>query len=287
MRCGVRARGEVPHPRGRSLGAYTQDMLTLRNAAAALAAGALLFTSACQSNVPGPDGPLDLHVFAAASLNDAFTEIGEKFAQENPDIVVDFNFGGSSGLVTQMEEGAPADVFASADEQTMTTAAQKNLMSTEPTVFATNTLTIAVAPGNPENITGLSDLTRVDTALCAPEVPCGNASQQVLQAAGVTLKPVTEESSVTDVLTKVTSGQVDAGLVYSTDAKSAGAGTDSAQIDAVDFPEAQQSVNSYPIGVTGYAADKGRVQGAQKFVDYVLSPAGQQVLAAHGFGEPD
>src|SRR6202040_669586 len=202
-------------------------------------------------------------VFAAASLKKSFTGIGEQFKTDNPGSSVEFSFAGSSDLVTQLTQGAPADVFASADTKNMDKAAQGGLLAGDPVNFASNTLTIAVAPGNPKKIASFKDLTQqgLNVVACAPQVPCGSATQKVEQATGVTLNPVSEESSVTDVLNKVTTGEADAGIVYVTDAIGAGD-----KVAAVAFPEAAGAVNTYPI-----AALKGskNPELACKFVDLV------------------
>jgi molybdate transport system substrate-binding protein len=219
-------------------------------------------------------------VFAAASLKKAFSEIGEQFKTGNPGASVEFSFAGSSDLVTQLTQGAAADVFASADTKNMDKAAQAGLLSGGPVNFASNTLTIAVAPGNPKKITAFRDLATpgLDVVICAPQVPCGSATQKVEQATGVTLKPVSEESSVTDVLNKVTSGQADAGVVYGTDAIAAGD-----KVMAVPFAEAGGAVNTYPIAVLKQSKNP---ELARKFVDLVTGEAGQKVLSSAGFAKP-
>lgn len=219
-------------------------------------------------------------VFAAASLKKAFTAIGEQFKTDNPGADVEFSFAGSSDLVTQLTQGAQADVFASADTKNMDKAAQAGLLVGDPVDFASNTLTIAVAPGNPKQIKSFQDLTKpgATVVVCAPQVPCGSATQKVEGATGVTLAPVSEEASVTDVLGKVTSGQADAGLVYVTDA--AGAGD---KVTAVPFPESSGAVNTYPIATLTTSKNP---QLARKFVDAVTSEAGQKTLSAAGFAKP-
>ncbi len=216
-------------------------------------------------------------MFAAASLKATFTEIGTIFQTENPGSTVTFNFAGSSDLVTQLTAGAPADVFASADTNNMTKATTANLVSGTPVNFASNILTIVTPPGNPAGITGFADLAKpgLNVVVCAPQVPCGAAAEKIETNTGVTLTPVSEENSVTDVLGKVTSGQADAGLVYVTDAKNAGA-----KVTQVDFPEAAAVVNVYPIATLTAATQPAL---ATKFVDLVTGPEGQQVLAAAGF----
>lgn len=221
-----------------------------------------------------------LIVFAAASLKSTFTEIGEQFQTDNPGASVEFSFAGSSDLVTQLTQGAPADVFASADTRNMAKATAANLVAGAPVDFATNTLTIVTAPGNPKDIKTFQDLTKpgLVVVVCAPPVPCGGATQKAEAAAGVTLTPASEESSVTDVLNKVTTGQADAGLVYVTDA--AGAGD---KVTAVPFPESAAAVNVYPIAVLEQSKDPSL---AHKFVDLVTGEFGQKVLAKAGFAKP-
>jgi molybdate transport system substrate-binding protein len=221
-----------------------------------------------------------LMVFAAASLKKSFTDIGQRFTTENPGTDVEFTFAGSSDLETQLAQGAPADVFASADTKNMDKAAKADLLAGAPVNFASNTLTIVVAPGNPKKVATFRDLTQpgLNVVVCAPQVPCGSATEKVETATGVHLNPVSEESQVTDVLTKVTTGQADAGLVYVTDARGAG-GT----VTAVAFPESAGAVNTYPIATLKQSKDAGL---ATKFVDYVSGDSGEKVLAAAGFARP-
>ena len=218
-----------------------------------------------------------LTVFAAASLTGPFTELGKEFEADHAGVTVRFSFGGSSDLVAQVQGGAPADVLASADTTTMDELGDA---ATDPQDFASNTLEIAVPPDNPAGIASLSDLTKpgVKVVLCAPEVPCGAAAQKVAVSAHLTLKPVSEEQSVTDVLGKVESGEADAGLVYVTDVKGAGD-----KVTGVPFPESASAVNVYPIAPLTDA--KHRLL-ASEFVELVLGGRGQQVLAAAGFASP-
>lgn len=219
-------------------------------------------------------------VFAAASLKATFTELAEAFEAENPGATVEFNFAGSSDLVTQLSQGAPADVFASADTNNMTKAVDGTLIDGDPVDFATNTLTIVTAPGNPKNITSFADLANPDilTVVCAPQVPCGNATKKVEDATGTTIPAVSEESAVTDVLGKVTSGQADAGLVYVTDA----AGVDD-EVTAVPFDESSEAVNTYPIAVLESSENAAT---AAAFQALVTGDEGQKVLAEAGFAAP-
>ena len=221
-----------------------------------------------------------LIVFAAASLKKSFTDIGNQFKTDNPGADVEFNFAGSSDLVTQLTQGAPGDVFASADTKNMDKAAKADLLSGKPVNFASNTLTIVVAPGNPKKIASFKDLTQpgLTVVVCAPQVPCGSAAEKVEKATGVQLNPASEESQVTDVLNKVTSGQADAGLVYVTDAQGVGD-----KVTAVSFPEASQTVNTYPIAALKQSKAPDL---AQKFIDAVTGEAGQKVLNAAGFTKP-
>jgi molybdate transport system substrate-binding protein len=224
--------------------------------------------------------PTELTVFAAASLKRTFTVLGAEFEKDHPATSVTVNFAGSSDLVAQLTQGAPADVFASADTENMTKALEAGVVAGSPVNFATNTLIIVTAPGNPKGIASFADLATPGTqvVVCAPQVPCGSATEKVEKATGVELAPVSEESAVTDVLGKVTSGQADAGLVYVTDATGAGD-----KVTAIPFPEAGDAVNTYPIAVLKDAADPA---AAQEFVDLVTSAAGREVLSAAGFAAP-
>lgn len=219
-------------------------------------------------------------MFAAASLTATFTELAESFEAENTGTTVELNFAGSSDLVTQITEGAPADVFASADTKNMARVTDAALNAGEPVDFATNTLEIAVPTGNPAGITDFASLAGDDVRLviCAPEVPCGAATVTVEEATGVDLSPVSEEASVTDVLGKVTSGEADAGLVYVTDVAAAGD-----TVEGIEFPESTEAVNTYPIVAL---EDSDASDVAQAFVEYIAGQAGQDVLAAAGFGAP-
>ncbi|MFB9695933.1 molybdate ABC transporter substrate-binding protein [Amorphoplanes digitatis] len=219
-------------------------------------------------------------VFGAASLTESFTRIGEDFEAAYPGTAVKFNFAGSSALATQIDQGAPADVFASAAPKNMQTVTDAGNGEGAPVTFAKNQLVIAVPKGNPKGVKGLSDLAKPDVkvALCAPEVPCGAAAQKVIAAAGVTIKPVTLEQDVKAALSKVKLGEVDAALVYRTDAKAS-----ASDVDGVEFPESSGAINEYPIIVLKNAPNKA---GAQAFVAYVLSDKGTAVLTAAGFQAP-
>jgi molybdate transport system substrate-binding protein len=247
----------------------------LGTAAAALTAAAML--AGCSNSSPNSG---DITVFAASSLKSAFTALGTQLEKGNPGTHVKFSFAGSSDLVAQLTGGAPADVFASADTATMTKVVDASLVAGNPVNFATNTLTIVTPPGNPKHLASFADLAKPGTqvVVCAPQVPCGAATKKVEAATGTALTPVSEESTVTDVLGKVTAGQADAGLVYVTDA--AGAGD---KVTAVAFPEAGGAVNTYPIAVLKGSKNAAT---AQKFVDLVTGPDGRKVLAGAGFAAP-
>jgi len=219
-------------------------------------------------------------VFAAASLTGSFTDLAADFEAAHPGVSVDLNLAGSSDLATQIVEGAPADVFASADTKNMSTVVDAGLADGDPVDFATNVLEIAVPPGDPAGVRDLADLADPDlkVVVCAPAVPCGAATVAVTEAAGVELTPVSEESSVTDVLGKVTSGEADAGLVYVTDIAAAGDA-----VEGVPFDESAEAVNTYPIVAL---TDSRESDAAQAFVDYVAGPDGRSVLSAAGFGSP-
>lgn len=235
-----------------------------------------LALAACGSDA-SDDGETTLHVAAAASLTDAFEEIATDFEATHEGVTVDLQFAGSSDLATQIEGGAQLDVFASADQANMDKVEDA---VDDPQVFATNVLTIVTEPGNPQKITGLEDLADPDLAVvvCAEQVPCGAATKTLTEQQDVTLDPASEESKVTDVLTKVSTGEADAGLVYVTDAT--GAGDD---VEAVQTEGADKVVNRYPIGALTDAASP---DVAADFVDHLLGPEGQKVLQDKGFGAP-
>ncbi|UGT52614.1 molybdate ABC transporter substrate-binding protein [Nocardia asteroides] len=235
----------------------------------------LLTVSACGSDDSASEDTLT--VFAAASLKNVFTGLEPEFEAANPGVDVRFSFAGSSDLAAQLLAGAPADVFAAADQPTMDKVVRGGRITAAPTTFATNVLTLVTAPGNPKGITGIDDLADATFVVCAPQVPCGRATQQVAQAAGTELRPASEESSVADVLTKVTSGQADAGLVYVTDATGAGA-----KVSTVPIAQAAAAVNTYPIAVV---ADS-KQPAAAKFTEFIIGPTGRNALAAAGFGAP-
>lgn len=239
---------------------------------------AVLVLAGCGGD-PGGGGGSTLTVATAASLTDVFEQLGARLEEQRPGLEVRFTVAGSSTLAAQLLQGAPGDVFASADERQMQVVADAGLAE-DPAVFASNVLTLAVPEGNPAGVTGLADLARGDlaVALCAQEVPCGAAAERLLEAAGVAALPDTYEEDARAVLTKVELGEVDVALVYVTDA----AARQSA-VDAIEVPEADAAVNEYSVSVLAEAREP---DAARAFVDLVLSPEGRRVLADAGFRAP-
>ncbi|WP_017544946.1 molybdate ABC transporter substrate-binding protein [Nocardiopsis prasina] len=267
----------------------------LTGLAAVAALGVAL--TACGAEDTGPGDGADtfgdalsgeLTVFAAASLTDVFAEIADDFQERHPDVAVTFNFAGSSELAQQINAGAPADVFAAANTATMEQVVEGEGLDADwagehgehGLVFATNTLRIAVPPDNPAGIGDLADLAGdgVQAAFCAEEVPCGAATTTAVGASGLEITPVTYEEDVRAVLTKVELGEVDAGLVYSTDVISA-----EGRVEGLEFPEAEEAVNDYPIGVLANSGDSAL---AAAWIEAVTSAEGAAVLTGAGFGAP-
>jgi molybdate transport system substrate-binding protein len=218
----------------------------------------------------------ELRVFAAASLTDAFTALGDEFTAAHPDVHVTFNFAGSSALRDQILGGAPADVLATANGSTMQAVVDAGAAE-PPEPFAANVLEIAVPAGNPGGVTGLTDFAEGDLllGLCAETVPCGQFGREALDSAGVAPAVDTEEPDVRALLTKIGSGDLDAGIVYRTDVLAAGD-----DVEGIEIPAGQNVVATYPIAVLTGAADAG---AAAEFVAFVRSPAGQRIMASHGF----
>ena len=222
----------------------------------------------------------DVTVFAASSLTEAFTEIGDAFAAANPDAKVVFNFAGSGDLVTQIGQGAPADVFVSADDANMTKLTDAGENVGEPISIAQNTMEIIVEHGNPKAITSVADLARdgLIVVLCADTVPCGKNAAKVLANAGVSVSPASLEDKVKGVVTKVTTGEADAGIVFVTDVDSAGG-----KAEGVTIPDDINVISNDPIVITKQAPN---AEAGQAFIDFVASPAGQAILATYGFLPP-
>jgi molybdate transport system substrate-binding protein len=218
-------------------------------------------------------------VFAAASLKEAFTTIGKQFEAAHPGVKVTFSFAASSALATQIINGAPADVFASASPKNMDQVVTAGDAS-NPVNFVKNVMEVAVPPSNPAHVASVDDLAKssVKVALCQPQVPCGATAAKVFKNAKITVKPVTLQLDVKSVLTQVELGNVDAGVVYVTDVHAAGT-----KVLGVPIPASLEASTEYPIAPISKSGDPA---AAKAFVDYVLSPAGQSVLTAAKFEKP-
>ncbi len=253
--------------------------MRLRNplAAAALAAACSLSVGACAAEDDAPTR-VTINVYAAASLSEVFAALAEQYETAHPGVSIRLTFAGSSDLAAQINEGAPADIFASANEAQMGVVAEHVAGMAE--LFASNTLTIAVPRGNPGGVTDFASLANpgLKVVVCAPEVPCGAATALVEEKLGVILSPVSELTNVTDVLGAVSSGEADAGLVYVTDVARA------KEVEGIPFAGSASVATRYPIAVlTGAHAPTA----ARSFVDFVLGQQGQAALLAAGFATSD
>ena len=259
-----------------------------RRLAVVLAGFVALFAAACGSSSDGTEtSPSasgtglsgDVTVSAASSLTDVFTQLGDQFMADNPDVKITFNFASSSELAEQIVQGAPVDVFASASDSTMQTVVDAGDAS-DPTTFASNSLEIATPPSNPANVGSLSDLADPDVsvAVCTPDAPCGVATQALFDDNGLDVTPVTQEPDVRSVLTKVTTDEVDAGVVYVTDVQAAGG-----DVNGVPIPAAKNVSTSYDIATLSRSTNRS---AADAFVAFVLSPTGQHALEQTGFARP-
>jgi len=220
---------------------------------------------------------LELTVLAASSLTEAFGELAKTYQSDHSDVQVELTFNSSSTLAEQVVAGAPADVLATADEATMQGVVDEGLTAAAPEVFARNRLTLVTPADNPADVASIDDIERGDVtyAVCVPDAPCGAASRTLLDLVGVRAEPVTEEDNVRDVLTKVTTGEVDAGLVYASDAQAAGS-----DVTVIDVPESDQALNADVIAALTDAAEP---DAAASWLELVLSKEGQQVLGSYGF----
>lgn len=252
-----------------------------------LGSAAILALGACSATGPesssatdgeGPGGTVT--VFAAASLKEGFTELGQRFEEDHPGTRVTFNFSGSDALAAGIVNGAPADVFAAAGTETMRLVTDQGLTAGSPSTFVRNRLEIATAPGNPHGIDSLRDLTApgLKVVLCDRTVPCGAAARTALTAGGIELTPASYERDVKSALTKVQLNEADAALVYRTDIQAAGD-----RVEGVAFPESIEAVNDYPIARLDNAPNPA---AAKAFIDLVTSPEGRKSLGAAGFLEP-
>ena len=251
-------------------------------AAAALLAGCGGSTgtpSSGSSASPSSSVNGSITVFAAASLKESFTKLGAQFEAAHPGTRVVFSFAASSALAQQIQQGAPADVFASASTKNMEQVVTSGAAS-GPTNFVKNEMEIAVPPDNPAHIATVADLAKkgVKVALCQAAVPCGSTAHKVFTNAKVTVTPVTQEADVKATLSKVTLGEVDAGVVYVTDVRAAGA-----TVKGIEIPADVNASTTYPIAAL---TESTNTATAQAFVAYVLSGEGQAVLTAAGFAAP-
>ncbi|WP_333738370.1 molybdate ABC transporter substrate-binding protein [Streptomyces sp. IBSBF 2806] len=237
-------------------------------------------SSASASSASGDKPSGTVTVFAAASLKESFTTLGEKFEKAHPGTKVTFSFGGSDSLAASITGGAPADVFASASPKTMKIVTDAGDAAGPPAAFVRNQLEIATLPGNPDKIASLADLTRsgLKVVLCDRTVPCGAAAQKALDAGKLTLKPVSYEQDVKAALTKVELKEADAAVVYTTDVHAAGG-----KVEGVEFPESAKAVNEYPIV---RLKDTHNADTAEAFIALVRSAEGQKVLTEAGFLKP-
>jgi molybdate transport system substrate-binding protein len=261
----------------------------------AVAAAAIAVAAGCSSSKNSPSSPPaypgaggatsgpaisgTVTVFAAASLKEAFTTLASQFESDHPGSHVKLSFGASSDLAEQINQGAPADVFASASPKNMQQVISAGGASTS-TNFVKNVMEVAVPPSNPAHVTSVTDLAKssVKVALCQPQVPCGAVAAEVFTNAKITVKPVTLEPDVKSTLSKVELNEVDAGMVYVTDVRAAGS-----KVTGIVIPDNLNASTEYPIAALTKAP---HAAGAQAFVDLVLSPAGEAVLSADGFQKP-
>ncbi len=245
---------------------------------------ATLALAGCGADSSGSGGGSEetgtLHVLAAASLTETFTALAHEFEADHPGVKVELAFDSSATLAEQVTQGAPADVLATADERTLQTVVDAGGVEGKPQVFATNHLQLVVPPDNPAGITTFADLARpgVKFVVCVDSAPCGKLAATVLDATGITAKPVSEEVDVRAVLSKVELDEADAGLVYATDAIAGGD-----KVKAIDVPTSNENLNTYPIAAL---ADARKPALAKAWVDLVTSAKGQQVLSHAGFGKP-
>jgi molybdate transport system substrate-binding protein len=251
----------------------------LRPTTRRLLAGAAMLTVLPMAACGGGDsGHTTITVLAASSLTGTFTELGKEFEKEHDGVTVKFAFDSSATLAQQATQGAPADVLATADTDTMASA--KSAQAASPQVFATNVMVLAVPASNPGDITSFSDLDKssVKYVVCVPTAPCGKIGQALLDQDHITGKPVSQEVDVKSVLAKLTEGEADAGIVYTTDAVAAGD-----QVATVAIPGAGRQITTYPIVALKQSKHSDL---AQEFVDLVTGSAGQQILQKAGFGKP-
>lgn len=239
----------------------------------------LIFLAACSSSSESQQ-QTTLNVYAASSLATPFAYAGLAYEKEHPDVKVQFNLGASSDLARFVQEGAPADVFASADITNMNKVESQDLLDSQSFIFATTYLEIIVEKGNPLNISSLQDLADPDLIFVTsnPEVPIGKYTAEVLEKAGATVTPDSFESNVKGIMLKVARGEADAGIVYHSEVIAS-----DGQVEGVEIPTEFNIVAEFPIGIVKNSANK---KEAQRFIDYLLSPEGQSLLTQYGFQTP-
>lgn len=253
-----------------------REPATARRTRAALGVAALAAAVACCA---GDERPT-VRIFAASSLTAPFEELVQSFAAARPGLRVELHCSGTPQLVMQLRQGAPADVFASADQLQMRAVVDAGLTADEPRRFASNSLAIVTRPGNPKAIRSVEDLARPDLTclLCAPQVPAGRYARALLERAGVPARSASDEPSVRAVVSKVELGVADAGVVYRSDALAA-----AGRVHNVPIPARLNVEATYPI-VTVSTGEQAT--GAQEFIAFVLSPDGRRILSEHGFSSP-
>ena len=222
----------------------------------------------------------ELTVFAASSLTESFTSVAKQFEKRYPDVTVKFDFDSSANLAAQIQQGAPADVFASADEANIQKAVDSGDVTTKPVVFAKNRLEIAVEKGNPKKVSGLADLAKsgLVVVLCADAVPCGKYAAQAFANAGVSVSPASKEENAKATLSKVSLGEADASVVYVTDVRAA-----KGEVGGVKIPDRQNVIATYAIAVT--KENRGSA-AAKAWVQFIQSKSAQTALRKFGFLPP-
>lgn len=237
----------------------------------------VILFSACASSSES-QGQTTLNVYAASSLATPFAYAGLAYEKTHPGVNVQFNLGASSDLARFVEEGAPADIFASADVANLDKVESEDLLDSPPIIFATNYLEIVVEKGNPLNISSLQDLENPDLVfvMTSPDVPIGKYTAEVLKKADVSVTPDSLESNVKGIMLKVASGEADAGIVYHSEVIAS-----DGQVEGVEIPAELNIVAKYPIGIISTSDNKELAHG---FIDFLLSPSGRAILSQHGFG---
>jgi molybdate transport system substrate-binding protein len=244
-------------------------------AIAAFAIAALGFAPPALARGEKPSG--EITVFAAASLTESFNAIAKQFEKRYPDVSVKFNFDSSSNLAAQIQEGAPADVFASADEANVQKVTESGDVTATPVVFAKNRLEIAVENRNPKKVRSLADLDRsgLVVVLCADTVPCGKYAAEAFANAGLTVNPASKEENAKATLSKVSLGEADASVVYVTDINAA-----KGDVSGVKIPDRQNVIATYPIAAV---KDSENSAAAKAWVQFVQSKTAQSTLRRFGF----